>query len=195
MPATPPEKNALSASVVADRDAPNFSFGHRLKRLIWSILWTLLASWTPPQMGAWRRFLLRSFGAKIDRTASVRGGAKIWYPPNLEMAANSVLADRVQCYNMAPISIGEGTIVSQGAFLCGGTHDFRLASNPLQTRPIVLGPQVWVAADAFVGPGVTVPEGCVIGARAVISGTLEPWSVYAGNPAKRIKARPFDPNA
>lgn len=183
--------SSVSDEVISARDAPSFPLRHKVLRASFAIVWLLAARWTPPPMRRWRLFILRLFGAQIHATASVRGGAKIWYPPNLKMEAHSVLADGVKCYNMAEIAIGEGTIVSQGAFLCGGTHDFRLGSNPLQTRPIALGPRVWVAAEAFVAPGTDVPEGCVIGARAVVSGELSAWTVYAGNPARRIKAREF----
>lgn len=144
-------------------------------------------------MNGWRRALLRLFGAEIADSAIVQGGARIWYPPNLRMRPHAVMADGVICYNMAPVTIGENSIVSQRAVLCGGTHDFTLASNPLQTRPIDIGANVWIASEAFVGPGVCVPDGCVIGARAVATGRLEPWTVYAGNPARPIKKRDYDP--
>ncbi|MDF2142037.1 hypothetical protein [Paenirhodobacter sp. CAU 1674] len=112
------------------------------------------------------------------------------------MAEHSVLADGVICYNMAPINLGEKSIVSQRAVLCGGTHDFTRATNPLITRPIEIGANVWIASEAFVGPGVRVPEGCVIGARAVVtSNRLEPWTVYAGNPAVALRRRDFDPES
>lgn len=180
--------------LMARRAGANFSLGHKLTRVLWQLCWAVLAAWTPPQMGAWRRALLRFFGAKIAATASVRGGAKIWYPANLMMAEHSVLADGVICYNMAPISLGEKSIVSQRAVLCGGTHDFTRATNPLITRPIEIGANVWIASEAFIGPGVRVPEGCVIGARAVVtSNRLEPWTVYAGNPAVALRRRDFDP--
>lgn len=184
---------APQAAVLDTRRNPSFSFMHRALRAVWWLAWLSLASWTPAPMNAWRRALLRMFGARIHRTASIRGGARIWYPPNLTMKAYSVLADGVACYNMGPIVIGENSIVSQRAFLCGGTHDFTRATNPLVVRPITIGANVWIAAEAFVGPGVTVPEGCVIGARAVVGGALEPWTVYAGNPARAIKQRRYDP--
>lgn len=136
--------------------------------------------------------ILRLFGAKIHSTAVVRGGAIIWYPPNLEMKEYSVIAGGVQCYNMNRIVIGRNSTVSQRSFLCGGTHDFRVASHPLVTKPILIGNDVWIAAEAFIGPGVVVPDGCVIGARAVVNGTLTPWTVYAGNPAVAIKDRTYD---
>jgi putative colanic acid biosynthesis acetyltransferase WcaF len=179
---------------IENRSSPNFSISHRALRAVFGLVWFVFASWTPPPMGAWRRFLLRLFGAKIHPTATVRGGARIWYPPNLEMKAFAVLADGVQCYNMGTIVIGENSIVSQRSFLCGGTHDYKLARHPLVTAPIVIGDDVWIAAEAFVAPGVTVPDGCVIGARAVVSGKLEPWTIYAGNPARILRSRDYDAN-
>ena len=184
-----------TADVMQLRDAANFSVRHRLLRAVFGAVWLLLAAWTPPQMTTWRLALLRVFGARLHSTASVRGGARIWYPPNLTMHPHSVLADGVICYNMAPIIIGEKSIVSQRAVLCGGTHDFTKGSNPLITRPIKIGANVWVASEAFVGPGVEVPDGCVIGARAVVTGRLEPWTVYAGNPARPVKRRDYDPQS
>ena len=180
---------------VAGRGAAQFSLGHRVLRLVWGLVWRLFAAWTPPPFNRWRLFILRLFGAKIHPTALVRGPARIWYPPNLTMEAYAVIGAEAEIYNMAPVVIGENSIVSQRAYLCGGTHDFTRASNPLITRPITIGPNVWVAADAFIGPGVTVPGGCVIGARAVVTGRLEPWTVYAGNPARAIKRRDYDPQS
>lgn len=193
MDAGQPSPGAGAEQLLEGRSKPNFSIRHKLLRALFGIVWLVVAAWTPPQMNAWRRNVLRAFGARIDPTATVRGGARIWYPPTLTMKAYSVLADGVTCYNMAPIVIGENSIVSQRAFLCGGTHDFTRASNPLIVRPITIGANVWIAAEAFVGPGVTVPEGCVIGARAVVAGPLEPWMVYAGNPARAIRQRRYDP--
>ena len=178
--------------LMAKRDSANFPLSHKALRAVWGLVWLFGAAWTPAPFGAWRHFLLRLFGAKIARTASVRGGARIWYPPNLRMDDHAVLADGVICYNMAQIHIGARSIVSQRAVLCGGTHDFTRATRPLITQPITIAADVWIASEAFIGPNVTVPEGCVIGARAVVTGPLEPWTVYAGNPARAIKRRSYD---
>lgn len=105
------------------------------------------------------------------------------------MADRSLLAERVNCYNMAPISLGERALVSQGAHLCAGSHDIRTRDFQLIAKPIHIGADVWIAAEAFVGPGVDVGEGSVLGARAVAFKSLEPWGVYAGNPAQFIKRR------
>ncbi len=70
----------------------------------------------------------------------------------------------------------------------GGTRH-RQARLPLTAAPIAIGPHGWVAAEAFVGPGVTVGEGAVLGARAVGFRDLAPWTVYAGNPAEAVRER------
>jgi putative colanic acid biosynthesis acetyltransferase WcaF len=152
-------------------------------------VWFVFASWTPPFMRAWRRFLLRLFGAKIDGTAIVYGSVKVWYPPNLEMAEHSCLGPRVNSYCMAKVRLEAHAVVSQGAHLCTGTHDIDNPYFQLTTKPITVEARAWVAAEAFVGPGVTVGEGAVLGARGVAFRDLEPWSVYAGNPARMIRKR------
>jgi putative colanic acid biosynthesis acetyltransferase WcaF len=121
----------------------------------------------------------------------VYGSVRIWYPPNLTMLAHAVLGPGVNCYCMDRVTIGEKAIVSQSAELCGGTHDIRDSNFQLVVRPISIESGAWVAAGAFVGPGVTVREGAVIGARAVMFRDAEPYGVYIGNPAQLIKQRKF----
>lgn len=156
-------------------------------------LWLLLASWTPPAARHWRRLLLRCFGAQMGRNSDVRGGARVWYPPNLVMEDDTLLAGRVNCYNMARITLRRGAIVSQGAYLCGGTHDFRDPHFTLIPREIEIGALAWVASEAFIGPGTMVPDGCVVGARAVVFGRLVPWGIYSGNPAVLTGMRHMTP--
>jgi putative colanic acid biosynthesis acetyltransferase WcaF len=168
---------------------PSFSLRNRLLRAAWNLSWALLASWTPPQMRFWRRFLLKLFGARLGEACDVRGSARVWYPPHLHLADRALLAERVNCYNMAPISLGRAALVSQGAHLCAGSHDIASATFQLTASPITIGDGAWIAAEAFVGPGVDVGEGAVLGARAVTFRSLEAWMVYGGNPAKAIKPR------
>ncbi len=168
---------------------PSFSLSNRVLRGIWNLTWLLLASWTPPPLKPWRRLLLKLFGAKLGAGTDVRGSARVWYPPHLHMGDHAVLGPRVHCYNMAPIHLGPGALVAQGAYLCAGTHDITSPVFQLTTRPITIEAKAWIAAEAFVGPGVVVGEGAVLGARGVAFKSLEPWGVYAGNPAQRIKTR------
>jgi putative colanic acid biosynthesis acetyltransferase WcaF len=137
----------------------------------------------------WRRFLLQCFGARMATKTDVRGSARIWYPPYLIMDERSILAEGVNCYNMAPIHIKCGVIVSQRAHLCAGTHDIDDDNFQLQAKPIVIGRNCWIAAEAFVGPGVSIGDGAVLGARAVTFRDLQPWTVYVGNPAMPKRQR------
>lgn len=159
-------------------------------RFLWSITWSIGASWLPRSVGSgWKRFLLRIFGAKIDNTAIVYSSAKIYYPANLVMMQYSCIASDVDCYNVDKITIGANSTVSQGAYLCTASHDITDPLNHLITAPIVIEDQAWVAAGAFVGMGVTVGEGAVVGARAAVFKDVDPWTVVGGNPAKFIKNR------
>ena len=163
---------------------------HQVIRMLWSITWAMGARWLPRSVGsAWKRFLLRSFGAKIAPTAVVYSTAKIYYPANLAMDDYACLASEVDCYNVAPVSVGQFATVSQGAFLCTASHDITSPNNELITAPIRIGNQAWVGAGAFVGMGVSVAEGAVVGARAAVFKDVEPWTVVGGNPAKFIKRR------
>lgn len=166
------------------------SHKHQLIRMIWVVIWTLGTVWLPRSLGrGWKRCLLRLFGAKIANTAVVHSRAKIYYPANLTMEAYSCIASDVDCYNVAHITIGANSTVSQGAYLCTASHDITNPFNPLITAPIIIEDQAWVAAEAFVGMGITIGQGAVVGARAAVFKSVEPWTVVGGNPAKFIKKR------
>ena len=105
------------------------------------------------------------------------------------MEDRSCLADGVGCYNVAPIEIGEDAVVSQDAYLCTATHDYNDRAFPLLIAPITIQAQAWVAAGAFLSPGVTVHRGAVVGARSVVTASVPAWSVVAGNPARFVKSR------
>ncbi|HTV34627.1 MAG TPA: putative colanic acid biosynthesis acetyltransferase [Methylocella sp.] len=168
---------------------PTYPLRHRLFRLCWDVTWFLLAAWTPPPLRGWRRFLLRLFGAKVAPTAIIYGDARIWYPPNLEMKDHSMLARRTFAYTADRITIGEYAVVSMGAFLCTASHDIEDPYFQTIVRPITIGQRAWIAAEAFLGPGVNVGEGAVLGARGCAFRNLEAWTVYAGNPARELKGR------
>lgn len=169
--------------------AASFSLKVRLTRVAFGLCWLLLARWTPPQMRAWRRFLLRCFGARLAPGANVYASASIWYPPFLEMGPFATLGPRVRCYNQAPVTLGAYAIVSQDSTLCAGTHDYRDEHFQLLTRPVAIGAHVWIAAEAFVGPGVSVGDHAVLGARGVAMHDIPEGEIHGGNPARFLKKR------
>jgi putative colanic acid biosynthesis acetyltransferase WcaF len=168
---------------------PSFRFGLRMRRAVWILVWKCLAGWTPRQFSPWRNVLLKLFGAKIYPGAEVAASVRVWLPRNLELGPSASLGPGVDCYNMAPIKIGARTVVSQRSFLCAGTHDITDEKFPLRVRPIIIGDDVWVASEAFVGPGVHIGNGSVLGARGCAFEDLEEWTVYRGNPATIVKKR------
>lgn len=167
----------------------SFSLGNRLARLAWGTAWLLLARFTPPPLHGWRRLVLRAFGAKVGRGARVHGSAAIWLPANLELGENCLIGPRVRLYNQGHIAIGDRTVVSQGAHLCASSHDVRDPDFQLVLRPITIGARCWIAAEAFVGPGVTMHDRSVLAARAVLIEDAQADTIYRGNPAAAIRSR------
>lgn len=163
---------------------------NKLRRLAWMLVWSLLYRPSPTPLHGWRRFLLRLFGARVGAGAHPYPSARIWAPWNLSMAAHSCLGRDVDCYCVAPISLGEHATVSQYSFLCTASHDYRDPAMPLVAAPIVIEAEAWVAADVFLGPGVTVRAGAVIGARSTLLADAPAWTVMAGSPAQARGMRP-----
>lgn len=130
--------------------------------------------------------VLKCFGAKIEWSSHVYASVKIWAPWNLELGANSSLGPKVDCYNQGKISIGSNTIISQKSYLCASSHDYTKPDFPLILKPITIGDGVWVAADAFIGPGVCIENNSVIAARAVVNKKVFKNSIVRGNPATSI---------
>ncbi|TDH24644.1 putative colanic acid biosynthesis acetyltransferase [Segetibacter sp. 3557_3] len=170
---------------------PSFSLKNRIARLAWNVTASIFFKWSPTPLHSWRSFLLRLFGAKVGKRVHVYPHAKIWAPWNLELANESGIANGVILYSQAKISIGERAVISQGVNLCAGTHDYSVPGFPLISKPIQVGKQAWIAAEAFVHPGVKIGEGCVIGARSVVSQDMPSWMVCVGFPCKPIKERNF----
>lgn len=157
-------------------------------RVAWAV-GKVLFRLVPRPLYAPRRMLLRLFGARIGRHVNIANTAAIYFPWNLEVGDWSAIGEQAYIYNLGKIKISERATISQRAHLCAGSHDYADPALPLLTPPIAVGAQAWICADAFVGPGVSVGEGAVVGARAVAMKQVEPWTVVAGNPARFIKKR------
>ncbi|QFY42055.1 putative colanic acid biosynthesis acetyltransferase [Candidatus Methylospira mobilis] len=168
---------------------PSFSLKNRIIRALWIVVWAVFASWTPPFMASWRRSLLKLFGARMGPGTCVYGSARVWYPPLLEMKSGAALGSKVNCYNQDWVVLDEGALVSQGAHLCAGSHNINDESFQLITKPIYIGKNAWIAAEAFVGPGVTIQDDAVLGARAVAFSDIGRGMVFIGNPAKFLRYR------
>lgn len=180
--------NAPPLAIDACRKARPYSKKEYIGRVLWAIVQPLFR-FSPRPLFAWRRQLLRIFGAQIGPGVNIYPSARIYIPWNLRVGQQASIGEWVLVYNLGPVSIGEQASVSHRAHLCAGTHDYRDPALPLQRLPIDIGPRAWICADAFVGPGVCVGEGAVVAARAVAVKDVPPWLVVGGNPAQGIKTR------
>jgi len=180
----------ISAETAADPYLrPAFSFGNRLRRLAWNICRAGLYSLSPKPLHAWRSFLLRLFGARMGRGCHFYPGSKVWAPWNLVCADQVTAADGAEIYNPAPVTLGSHVILSQDTYVCGATHDYNDPAFPLIAYAMTFGAYAWVCARASVAPGVNLGEGAVLGLGSVATHDLDPWAVYAGVPAVKVRDR------
>jgi putative colanic acid biosynthesis acetyltransferase WcaF len=165
------------------------------RRLVWILVRRTLFRWSPKRLFRWRNFLLRTLGARIGPNSVVESTVQIVHPWLLEIGDWSHVGAAANLYNLGPVTIGDHTVLSQGVYVCAGTHDYTKPNLPLLRPPIRIGSGVWVAAEAFIGPGVTVGDNAVVGARAVVAKDVPAGAVVAGNPAVVVKQRPMSASA
>ena len=159
--------------------------------MIWQLVRATLFRLSPQPMYAWRRVLLRAFGAKIGTGVLVRPTARVTNPWFITIEDYAWVGDYAELYALAPIKIGYMAVVSQYAYLCAGTHDLNAATFPLVGAPIRVGAEAWICAGAFIHPGATIGDGAVIAARAVLTGNADAGMIYVGSPARSKSPRPF----
>jgi putative colanic acid biosynthesis acetyltransferase WcaF len=164
----------------------NYPPATQLKRVVWAMVQPLFHV-SPDALPGWRNFLLRMLGARIGRGVRIHPSVRVMFPWNLAIGEDVIVGRDVNLYALASITIDASVLVSQGAHLCAGSHDYRQPNFPIAHAPITVGSGTWIAAEAFVGPGVTIGTGCVIAARAVVVRDVATASLVAGNPARLIK--------
>lgn len=187
-----PEYNAGETITSGNADAylrPAFPLRLRLRRLAWNIAWGLFYRPSPRPFHAWRAMLLRCFGATMGANCHFYPKSRIWAPWNLICEDQVTAADGAEIYNPATVMLGSHAILSQDSYLCGATHDYDDPAFPLIAFAMQLGAYSWICARASVAPGVNVGEGAVLALGSVATRHLEPWGVYAGVPAVKVKER------
>jgi putative colanic acid biosynthesis acetyltransferase WcaF len=163
-----------------------------LLRWLWAAVQATVFRWSPRPLHGFRARLLRLFGAEIPVPSQVVifPTARVVFPWKLSLAPRSMVGPGVNLYNLAAITLQRGANVSQYSHLCAGTHDYTRWSMPLLAKPITIGENAWLGADVFVGPGITVGNLCVVGARSVVVKDLPANMICAGNPCRPLRERP-----
>lgn len=177
-----------SLDISRNRGSTKYSRREQVERVLWALCSPLFRL-SPRHLYGWRNLLLRVFGARIGGRVQVYPSARIFLPSLLVIGDETTIGPDTRLYNLGPLRIGARVTVSQGAHLCGGTHDDSDPAFRLIRAPITLGDDCWICADAFVGPKTVVGEGAIVGARAVVVHSVPAWQVVAGNPAKSIRPR------
>jgi len=181
----------MEIDIAGNRQARKYSRSELLQRVLWAFAKPLFR-YSPRPLYGWRNLLLRGFGARLGRQVRIYPSVEIFLPSLLVIGDEVTIGARAQLYNLGLMTIGAQVTVSQGAHLCGGSHDDTDPSLPLIRAAITLEAGCWVCADAFVGPGVTVGAGSVVAARAVCVRDVPAWTVVAGSPARWIRQRRLD---
>ncbi len=168
----------------------NFDRGAgRLKEGLWLLTSLWLFRFCPLKLSGLKSAVLRAFGARVGRGVVIKPGVKITFPWKLTLGNHVWLGEDAWLLNLAPIVIEDHVCISQGALLCTGNHDYASATFDLIVKPITIQRGAWVAANAFVAPGITLGNHAVLTAGSVAVSDLLPAGIYRGNPATLVRQR------
>lgn len=173
---------------VLSRGLLYYSMHDYIRRALWAFvqpLWRLSPRW----FWGFRRLLLSIFGARVAPDLRIYTTARVHQPWHLSIGPRCTIAWDVTLYCLGSITIGADVVISQGSHLCAGDHDPLDPSFALIKRSITVGNEVWIAAEAFVGPGTVIYERAVVGARAVVFRDVPTGAIVAGNPSRIIGHR------
>jgi putative colanic acid biosynthesis acetyltransferase WcaF len=188
-----PSAPASSAPEAGDPQVSPYSTREKVARLLWAATQATLFRLSFHTWNRWRIWLINCFGGRMHKSCMIRRTVRIECPWNLETGRNCSFGDRAILYCLGPVRLGDRVSISQHVHVCAGSHDYRRPDLPLLRLPITIENDAWIAADAFLGPGIQVREGAILGARGAAFSDLEPWTIYGGNPARPLKPRPrFD---
>ncbi|MDB5200749.1 MAG: colanic acid biosynthesis acetyltransferase WcaF [Ferruginibacter sp.] len=163
--------------------------GASWKRALWYCMNALFLNTAFFPFGAVKIFLLRSFGAKIGEGLVLKPHVNIKYPWLLVVGDHCWIGEHVWIDNLGLVTLGNNVCLSQGALLLSGNHDFTKTGFDLRVSKIELEDGVWIGAKAVVCGGVIAGSHAVLSVGSVATTSLEPYGIYRGNPAEKVKQR------
>lgn len=164
-----------------------------LKQLLWFFLGDPLVRSRLLPFSNFKIHILRCFGATIGQGVRLKPGVKVKFPWRLSIGNYCWIGEDAWLDNVAAITLEDYVCLSQGVYLCTGNHDWSDVNFRLVSASIYIEAGSWIAARATIGPGVTVGQGSVLCLGSVAGHSLEPMTIYAGNPAVAIKKRVISP--
>jgi putative colanic acid biosynthesis acetyltransferase WcaF len=162
--------------------------GGRLKRLMWYLVNVVFFRSAFP-LSAVKVSLLRLFGASVGKGVLIKPHVNIKYPWLLEIGDHVWIGEEVWIDNLGKVVISSHCCLSQGAFLLCGNHNYSKSTFDLIVGEILLEEGVWIGAKSTVCPGVKCASHAVLAVGSVATKDLEPFSIYQGNPAQKIRQR------
>lgn len=159
----------------------------RWKEALWVVTKCLFFLTPWPLPSGIRCRLLRLFGASIGKGVVIRSRVNVWFPWRLVIGDHVWLGEEVLILNLAQVTIESHVCVSQRAFLCTGSHDFRSSDFALVTKPIAVRTSSWIAAQAFIGPGTEIGTGSIVSAGSVVLSNVSADTIVRGNPAQPLR--------
>lgn len=167
-----------------------------VKTKILFVLYQLLAAWLPQSYHFKPARLVRVFFAKMVLTkcgkdVNIEHNAR--FTPGVELGNRSGIG--IDCEITGPVKIGDNVMMGPEVIIYTSGHKFDLTDIPMmdqgstEPKPVIIGDDVWLGRRVIIMPGVTIGQGSVIGAGAVVTKDVPPYSVAVGVPAKVVKNR------
>ena len=158
-------------------------------KLFWYFTNILIFKTLLPFPSSIKVFLLHMYGAKIGKKVVIKPNVNIKYPWLLTIGDNCWIGEAVWIDNLAQVTIGSNVVLSQGAYLLTGSHDYTKASFDLILGDVTLEDGVWIGAKAMVCPDVTCKSHSILVVGSVATKDLESYTIYQGNPAVKKRMR------
>ncbi|MGG6269225.1 WcaF family extracellular polysaccharide biosynthesis acetyltransferase [Leptolyngbya sp. AN03gr2] len=159
------------------------------KQLLWFFIGDFLVRSRLLPISSLKVAILRMFGASIGQGVRIKPGVRVKFPWRLSIGNHCWIGENVWIDNLAPIVLEDHICVSQSVYFCTGNHDWTAPTFDLRVAPITVRSGSWLAARSTIAPGIEIGEGAVLSLGSVAVRDLDPWTIYAGNPAVAVKSR------
>ena len=136
-----------------------------------------------------RKFFYKLCGLKIGDRSYIYHGVAVVCPSNIEMGSDSFINYGGLLSAYSKIKIGNRVSIGYNCSIITESHNLESPDFEIEIKPVIIEDNVWIGSNAVILPGSHICEGAVIAAGAVVSGSIDSYSVFAGVPAKKIKDR------